>query len=62
MYNQRLQRSLFKVRNTKVAVKRFQKLARHTAKNKNGAAAFAKGHLNRLDVNLLLLNFAPTTF
>jgi len=62
MYNQRLQRSLFRIRNTKAAVKRFQKLTRRTAQNKVGGDAFAKGSLDRVDVNLLLLNFAPTTF
>lgn len=62
MYNQRLQRSLFRIRNTKAAVKRFQKLTRRTAKYKVGGDAFMKGTLDRVDANLVLLNFAPTTF
>lgn len=61
MYNQRLSRSLFHIRSTKAAVKRFQKLNRKKANN-SGFEVFAKGHLDRLDVNLILMNFAPSTF
>jgi len=61
MYSQRLNRSLFKIRNTKAAVKRFQKLNKKKAKS-TGFEIFAKGHLDRLDVNLILMKFAPSTF
>ena len=61
MYNQRLNRSLFRVRNTKVAVKRFQRLNRKKAKA-TGFEIFTKGHFDRADVNLILMKFAPSTF
>jgi hypothetical protein len=61
MYNQRLSRSLFHIRNTKVAVKRFQRLNRKKT-NTTGFEMFTKGHFDRVDVNLILMKFAPSTF
>jgi hypothetical protein len=61
MYSQRLHRSLFQLRNTKVALKRFRKLSRRKTKN-SGFEKSMTGFGDRMDVNLLLLNLAPTVF
>jgi hypothetical protein len=60
-YNQKLCRSIFHVSTSKAMLKRFRKLSRR----KPAATGFEKsmvGFGDRLDVNLLLLNIAPTTF
>ena len=61
MYNQRLSRSLFRIRNTKVAVKRFQRLNRKKTST-TGLEVFTKRHFSRVDVSLILMKFAPSTF
>lgn len=61
MYNQRLHRSLFHIRNSKAAYKRFRKLVRQKPKT-TGFEKLLTGSGDRLDVNLMLLNIAPTVF
>lgn len=61
MYSQRLHRSAFHIRNSKVALKRFRKLTRRKP-NKTGFEKLMTGFGDRLDVNLMLLNIAPTTY
>lgn len=61
MYNQRLSRSLFNIRNTKVALKRFRRLSRRKPKS-TGLEKAMLGFGDRLDVNLMLLNISPTVF
>lgn len=61
LYNQRLHRSAFHIRNTKISLKRFRKLLRRKPVN-TGFEKLMLGFGDRLDVNLMLLNIAPTTF
>jgi ribosomal protein S4 len=61
MYSQRLHRSAFHLRNAKAALKRFRKSTRRRADN-TGFEKLMVGFGDRLDVNLMLLNIAPTTF
>lgn len=61
IYNNRLFRSLFSLRNDRTAMRHFQKLARRRPKT-NGFAHSLRGLADRLDVNLILLNLAPTVF
>jgi ribosomal protein S4 len=60
-YNQKLHRSAFNISTSKAMLKRFRKLTRR----KPATTGFEKlmvGFGDRLDVNLMLLNIAPTTF
>ena len=61
MYSQRLHRSAFHIRNSKAALKRFRKATRRKAAQ-TGFEKLMVGFGDRLDVNLMLLNIAPTTF
>lgn len=61
MYNRRLSNSVFSIRNTKVALKRFRKLTRRKP-TASGFENLMVGFGNRLDVTLILLNIAPTVF
>lgn len=61
IYNNRLFRSLFHLRNDRVAARHFKKLSRRRPKT-NGFAHSLRGLGDRLDVNLMLLNLAPTVF
>lgn len=57
----RLARSLFNLRNTRVAQRHFKKLSKKTPTT-TGFSQMLTGLGNRLDVNLLLLNILPTVF
>ena len=61
MYIQRLYRSVFQMRNSKVALKRFRKLRRKRA-HTTGFERLMTGFGDRLDVNLMLLKLVPSTF
>ncbi len=61
MYNQRLFRSFFALRNSKAALKHFRKLRRRNPAT-SGFAKLLTGRGNRLDVILVLINIAPTLF
>jgi ribosomal protein S4 len=61
IYNQRLHRGFFSLRNTRVAQRHFKKLSRRKPKG-SGFSKSLVGLADRLDVNLVLLNIAPTIF
>lgn len=61
MYNQRLSRSLFDIRTSKAALKRTRKRARLRTKT-TGLEQNMVGFGDRLDVTLILMGIAPTTF
>jgi ribosomal protein S4 len=60
-YNQKLHRSAFNICTSKAMLKRFRKLARRKPVT-TGFEKLMSGFGDRLDVNLMLLNIAPTTF
>lgn len=64
MYNQRMFRGLFDLRNRSAARRHFRKLHRQRPPrhNRSGFAKTLKGLGDRLDNVLMLLNIAPTIF
>jgi len=60
--NQRLQRSLFNLKNSSSARRFVRNKSKKTARNQSGFEHCLTGLGNRLDVTLLLLNIAPSPF